>query len=307
MNQTLLNYISKIDFDHIDKHPNILVAARIWEDARYNAAKVCYKFMRMIDDLIDDRKAGEEAITCMERSMMTDQVNKWIDCLYIPDHDDPFLRELVETLSTFHIPLQLFHNFTRSMLYDINNDGFSTLEAFMEYAEGASVAPASVFVHLCCLEERDHQYIPAGFDVIEVARPCARFSYIVHIIRDFQRDQLENLNYFAGDLLKKNGLEPSDLKAIARGADIPASFRNLIREYTELAGKYGDETIQMLEMLSGKLDGRYLFSLHVIYHLYKMVFDRIDIEHGLFSAEELNPTPEELKAGVMEVLSGWEG
>jgi len=37
------------------------------------------------------------------------------------------------------------------MVYDIYNDGFPTLQAFLDYAAGASVAPASIFVHLCGL------------------------------------------------------------------------------------------------------------------------------------------------------------
>jgi len=305
MKKELSGYISKIDFEHIDKHPNILVAARIWDDPRYNAARICYKFMRMIDDHIDNRKASEEAITCLERKMMTDQVNEWIDCLYKPDHKDPFLIELVDTVSRFQIPLQLFHNFTKSMLYDINNEGFKSIGEFLEYAEGASVAPASVFVHLCCLTEEDHRYLPADFDIIHVARPCAIFSYIVHIIRDFQQDQLENLNYFATGILEKNGLHPSDLKAIARGASVTPSFRKVIKEYYELAGKYEAETLEILEVLTPRLKGRYLFSLHLIYQLYKMVFDRIDPEKGDFTTRELNPTPEELRDKVMEVASKW--
>jgi phytoene/squalene synthetase len=304
--QALNDFIGKIDFEHIDKHPNILVAARIWDDRRFNAAKICYKFMRMIDDHIDDRKAGEQAITCLEQQMMTEQVNNWIDCLYKPDHRDPFLIELVETISTFHIPLKLFHNFTKSMLYDINNDGFSTVNEFLDYAEGASVAPASVFVHLCCLTESDHSYLPADFDIIEAARPCAIFSYIVHIIRDFQQDQKENLNYFALEVLEKYGLQPSDLKEIAYGAHVPDSFRKVIREYYELAEQYRKQTLQVLNALSGQLDDRYLFSLHVIYQLYKLVFDRINIEHGNFTTQELNPTPGELRNKVMEVAAGWE-
>ena len=55
------------------------------------------------------------------------------------------------------------------------------------------------------------------YNVIDVARPCALFSYIVHIIRDFQQDQMENLNYFALDVLRKHGLQPADLKAIEPG------------------------------------------------------------------------------------------
>jgi len=305
MTPIITEYIRNIDFEHIDKHPNILVAARIWDDQRYNAAKLCYKFMRMIDDHIDNRKAKQEAISCLERKMMTDQLNDWIDCLYQTDHEDPFLSELVETVSRFHIPLQLFHNFTKSMLYDINNEGFTTIEQFLDYAEGASVAPASVFVHLCCLKETDDRYITAGFNVVDVARPCALFSYIVHIIRDFQQDQLENLNYFALDVLEKYGLQPADLKAIAHGATVPYTFRDVIREYYLLARRFEDETLQMLDMLSTRLNGRYLFSLHLIYQLYKMVFDRIDIEHGNFTTQELNPTPSELREKVSSVASTW--
>lgn len=305
MTQVLEKYISQIDFENIDKHPNILVAARIWDDSRYNAAKVCYKFMRMIDDHIDDRKAQEEAISCLEKKMMTDQVNEWIECLYKPDHEDPFLGELVDTVVRFHIPMELFHNFTKSMLYDINNEGFSSINQFLDYAEGASVAPASVFVHLCCLKETDDLYNPADFNVIDVARPCAIFSYIVHIIRDFQQDQLENLNYFAMDVLERHGLQPSDLRAIAHGASVPASFRNVIKEYHQLASQYEEETLKMLDMLSTRLNGRYLFSLHLIYQLYKMVFDRIDVDHGNFTARELNPTPSELKEKVMSVAAAW--
>jgi len=141
--------------------------------------------------------------------------------------------------------------------------------------------------------------------VIKVARPCAIFSYIVHIIRDFQEDQQNNLNYFALDILEKNKLLPADLKEIANGRPITDSFRKVIREYHKLAQKYSEQTLREIELLSGKLDSRYLFSLHVIYHLYKHVFDRIDIEKGSFTGEELNPTPEEIREIVVELATNW--
>ena len=51
-----------------------------------------------------------------------------------------------------------------------------------------------------------------------------------------------------------------------------------------------------------------LFSyiVHIIYHLYKLVFDRIDLESGTFTREELNPTPGEIQQNVLEVVSRWE-
>ena len=177
MNKEISKIINNIAFENIEKHPNILIAARFWDDRRFHAAKVCYKFMRMIDDHIDDRKAKDVEISCLEKEELTEKVNSWIDCLDKTTDHDPFYIELADTISTFNIPLQLFHNFAKSMLYDIDHNGFDTLDQFMEYAEGASVAPASVFVHLCCLSEGDNGYTTPDYDIIEVARPCAIFSY----------------------------------------------------------------------------------------------------------------------------------
>ncbi len=305
MNKEIEHIINSIAFEKIEKHPNILIAARFWDDRRFFAAKTCYRFMRMIDDHIDNRKAIDEAISCLEREVLTDKVNSWIECLVSNPENDPIIKELTDTVNTFHIPLQLFHNFAKSMLYDIDHSGFNTLDDFIKYAEGASVAPASVFVHLCSLSEVDGEYFPPDFDVIEAARPCAIFSYIVHIIRDFQEDQQSNLNYFALDILKKNGLRASDLKDIASGSAVSNSFRETIREYYDLAQQYSEQTLQEIEKLSSVLSGPYLFSLHLIYHLYKMVFDRIDIEKGTFTARELNPTPQEIRTMVIEVASNW--
>jgi phytoene/squalene synthetase len=189
------------------------------------------------------------------------------------------------------------------MLFDIDHNAFSTFREFIDYAEGASVAPASVFVHLCCLTERNGEYVPPDLDVIKVARPCAIFSYIVHIIRDFQEDQLNNLNYFANDVLDRNNLVPADLKKIANGGRVTDSFRNMMKEYHNYAQSYSEKTRIEIENLTPQVNGRYLLSLHIIYNLYKMVFDRIDIENGKFTSEELNPTPKEIKEKVMECLT----
>jgi hypothetical protein len=75
----------------------------------------------------------------------------------------------------------------------------------------------------------------------------------------------------------------------------------VIGEYKELAGQYRHETLMVLQDLSSKLTGRYLFSLHLIYQLYEMVFNRIDVDGGRFSRSELNPTPAEIRAMVVEV------
>lgn len=301
-NHEIQNMLEHIDFESISKHPNILIAAKFWDRERYEAAKVCYKFMRAIDDMIDDRKAELETFDCMEKQLLTEKVNNWISCIDEFQSDDPFIQEVVETVTRFKIPLKLFHNFARSMLFDINNNGFQSIHEFITYAEGASVAPAAIFIHLCCLSEKDGEYFPPPYDVTDVARPCALFSYIVHIIRDFQKDQHENLNYFAEDILTRYGLTPADLKNIANGAPIPEAFRSVIREYLEYADEYSMQTVMQIENLISRLSERYLLSLHIIYALYLQVYDRIDPEKGQFTMEELNPSMSEVKQLVAEII-----
>ncbi len=294
--------LAKIDFHKIKDHPNILIAARFWEDDRYNAARTIYRFMRSIDDMIDDRKALEGMLSCMEKKIYTDQVNNWIDCLGLEATDNSLFRDVTVTIRQFHIPLHFFLNFARSMVYDINHDGFPTFQDFIDYAEGASNGPASVFVHLCCLQKKDGRFIPPGFNISDVARPCAIFSYLVHIIRDFRKDQLNNLNYFALDILQKYGLTPGDLREIAvTGFPTPA-FRKVVREYKDQAARYMAETEKMLLILDQHLEPRYMLSLNIIFNLYVKIYHRIDPAHGTFGTDELNPTPEEVRLSVEECI-----
>jgi phytoene synthase len=192
--------------------------------------------------------------------------------------------------------------FAKSMIYDIHSDGFTTLQSFLQYAEGASVAPASIFVHLCGIQKQNGHYTEPRFDVKDAATPCAVFSYLVHIIRDFQKDQFNNLNYFADDILEKNGLNHRKLNEIAHGASIPQGFRELIREYYWAADKYRQKTYDAIQNIWPVLEPRYQVSLGIIFNLYLMVFERIDIENGTFTTQELNPTAEEIKQRVYTTI-----
>jgi hypothetical protein len=80
MNQKdlFLEKYESIDFSRIIDHPNILIAANFWEDERFQAACTCYKFMRAIDDLIDNHKAQFWLISDDERSGFLSSVNEWL-------------------------------------------------------------------------------------------------------------------------------------------------------------------------------------------------------------------------------------
>lgn len=297
-----LKIFNSIEFHEIKDHPNILIAAKFWEHERYCAARIFYKFMRRIDDMIDDYKASHQMIAPAERKEFVANVNKWLNMIIVSDECNPLQKELIDTLENYRVPLWPLEDFAQSMIYDIHNDGFPTLESFLEYSRGASVAPASIFVHLNGLIFSKGKYEIPAFDVKEVATPCAIFSYLVHIIRDFQKDQLNNLNYFADDMLKKRRLSRHDLKEIAWGHPVSNNFRDLISDYHNLADEYRLKTMEIIRDISPLLEPRYQLSLEIIFNLYLMVFERIDIKNSRFTTEELNPTPEETKQRVLGTI-----
>ncbi len=300
--EKFLEIFNSIDFQSIRDHPNILIAAAFWEEDRYCAARVCYKFMRTIDDMIDNHKAANKSIAPGERKVFAANVNSWLRMVIDSGDCNPLQLEIAEIIEKFRIPVWPLETFAASMVYDINNDGFRTLDDFLKYSQGASVAPASIFVHLNGLTKNNGIYSEPAFNVRDAATPCAFFSYVVHIIRDFQKDQLNNLNYFADDMITKHSLTRGDLRRFADGSPVNDNFRDLIKEYYFLADENRLKTMEIIKKIKPLLEPRYQLSLEIIFDLYMMVFERIDLRNGNFTAEELNPTPEETKKRVYKII-----
>jgi phytoene/squalene synthetase len=300
--ENFITIFDSIDFHRIKDHPNILIAARFWENERYHAAKVCYKFMRAIDDLIDDYKTEYGNIVPGEQEGFRRKVEEWLKRLISSAENNPLHDELAEIVHTFRIPVWPMEAFAESMVYDIYNDGFLVLDSFLNYARGASVAPASIFVHLSGLTRINGMYQVPQFNVKEVATPCAIFSYLVHIVRDFQKDQLSNLNYFADDLILKYNLTRKELRDFAEGVPVNSDFRRMIGEYHQLADRYRLETYHMLQKIRPLVEPRYQLSLEIIFNLYLLVFEKINVTNGRFTTEELNPSPEETRERVLKTI-----
>jgi phytoene/squalene synthetase len=300
--EEFIRLFESIDFEKIIDHPNILIAANFWDEERYQAARTCYRYMRNLDDQIDNYKAEHNGITMEEKARFKDIIKQWMSMLQNGKNTTPFGTELTDTIKRFRIPLWALETFAESMLYDVNYDGFATLGDFIQYSGGASVAPASIFVHLAGLKENHGIYYDPPFNVRRSASPCAMFSYFVHIIRDFRKDQLNNLSYFADDILARHQLTRTDLKNIARGAPITGGFREMMKEYYRIADGYRLSTLKVMDEVCPLLEHRYRLSLEIIFELYMMVFERIDPDKGTFTTEELNPVPSETRERVRKVI-----
>jgi phytoene/squalene synthetase len=300
-----LTFTDEIDFRKVLQNPILDISARLWEDDRYDAFKTCYVSMRAIDDLVDDVKSQGGTLSETEKGLLASKVNGWVQAIEEGKHDDVYQRRLAETLERFRIPLWPWRKLAESMIYDIYHNGFSTFQDFLTYSEGAAVAPGSVFTFLCGIRKVDGEYIPPPFDAQEASRSTALYCYLVHIIRDFQVDQNENLNYFSDDLMAEFGLDTSKLREVAAGGEVSVGLRSLMGRYVKLAEGYGRESRDALEKIGPYLEPRYTLSLRVLHSLYDQILERVDFRQGRFTAAELNPSPEEIDERIRDTISSF--
>ena len=300
-----LNFTREPDFQKILTNPILDIAARFWDDERYNAFRVCYRSMRIIDDLIDERKATGEPITDSEKQEMAITLANWYEAFKANRPGDDFQRQLLETTERFEIPTWPWQRLLKAMLYDLDHNGFGNFGVFLRYTEGAAIAPAAVFMHLCGVNESDGTYQTPSFDIRKAARPLALFSYLVHIVRDFQKDHLDGLNYFAANLMEQFRLNHNSLGEIARGGAVTAGFRQMAGKYKDFAEYYRLRARQTLDSIRPKLLPPYQLSLEIIYSLYLQIFERIDIDNGTFTTAELNPSPSEVQNRIVQTVTNF--
>ncbi|MFQ5453943.1 MAG: squalene/phytoene synthase family protein, partial [Candidatus Zixiibacteriota bacterium] len=272
------------------------------EDERYTAFKTCYRSMRIIDDLVDNLKTTSEILTDLEKKQFKAKINIWTNALIKKQPVDNFQNELIITLEKYHIPTWPWEKLSQAMIYDLYHNGFKTFHIFLKYAGGAAVAPASIFMHLCGVNRKNDNYYLPGFDIRQTARPIALFSYLVHIIRDFQKDQADNLNYFADNLLTNYNIDKISLKEIAHGGEITDSFRKLINHYYQYTEYFRQKARLSIDKTKLHLKPQYQLSLELIYNLYFQIFEKIDIYKGKFTASELNPTPDEINNRINQTI-----
>jgi len=79
----------------------------------------------------------------------------------------------------------------------------------------------------------------------------------------------------------------------------------MIATYCTLADTYRKNTLKVMEDIFPMLEPRYRLSLQIIFNLYLMVYERIDIKNGNFSTEELNPSAMEIRQRVYDTITGF--
>ncbi|MFZ1682560.1 MAG: squalene/phytoene synthase family protein [Candidatus Zixiibacteriota bacterium] len=303
ISESKLDFAVHLDFSAILTNPILDIAARVWEEERYEAFRVCYRSMRLIDDLVDTRKASTDPISEQEIAALAGKMDAWLESIRTRKPLEEYSAKFVEVLDRFEMPLWPWERLCRSMQYDLRHNGFATFSTFTRYCEGAAIAPAAIFMHLCGVRRDGNSYRKPSFDIRSAARLLAIFSYITHILRDFEKDQRSHLNYYADSLIVASGCSRPMLEEIALSGSPTPEFRRLMREYARIGEYYRGRARQVVDKTLPLLEERYQLSLELIYALYLQIFRRVDPDNGRFDQQALHPTPAEVEKEIHRVIS----
>ncbi|WP_193180727.1 squalene/phytoene synthase family protein [Nisaea sediminum] len=274
---------------------NLLHAARLLPVPRQEFFFASYAAMRLIDDAVDDdflmRPAPERDAA---RGQMLAEIDAWeAQCLGraeqgpLPEQVQRAMRDTVLASDLGDMP---WAGLAAAMRRDVEERDMKDWEDFLSYAEGATVAPATVFIYLLAADPGQTAFrcrLPEA--PVTYAADLGIFCYLVHILRDLAKDaeRSDRLVTIPQSLLEEAGLEKHRLAEAVRTRDpgiplLAAALR------TKAGGhlKMGRQSLMRLKPLLGT---REYFALAGLIRIYETLFERFsaDFFEGLAAAPAL--------------------
>lgn len=275
---------------------NLYLTSRFFADRRrYDAFCALYAPMRIVDDRVDEAIAESE-VGAAERAVVAAEVDAWDQLVSAVCAGSPLdaaalaraggrdaellLAALADAQWRFPVPARLWSEFFAAMRRDLVTDGFATYAEFLAYAEGATVAPTTIYLILIAAAPgADGRFaIREGFDVFDCGRQLGLFAYLVHILRDLPGDLAagrRGLHYLSREDLARHRLDVADLgRDLARGrASEP--LRRLLAEIGARAERHLAASEAPLRFLAPRLTPDCAYVLELIVEVYRELLARL--------------------------------
>lgn len=276
---------------------NLYLVSRYFADPeKYRAFCALYAVMRLVDDRIDaipsrtelapEARAFEHGVVeFWERAVEACRAGAAPVLTGIPEGlpaDIPdLLHAFTDASRRFPVPESLWRNFFAAMHRDLEEQRFATYREFLEYTEGAAVAPTTIYLYLVASRSPaagEPYRLPEGFDLLGSGRQLGTFAYLGHILRDLASDLAtgrEGLLYLATDDLEAFGITEAMLFADLAQRQASPQLRLLVSELVERARGFLQHGRRLLQALDGTLTPDCAFILELIVTLYQEVVERI--------------------------------
>ncbi|MEQ9488694.1 MAG: squalene/phytoene synthase family protein [Alphaproteobacteria bacterium] len=264
---------------------NLWLVGRLLKPQRRAFFAASYASMRVIDDFVDDdflqrsdeaRQAGRtEAAGVVDAWEAASGKAAHGDVLPDSGFDDRLFTGLAATLGCSDLGDRPWRRMAQAMRHDVNEERFVTWGDFETYCEGATVAPASVFLYVLAMRgDADAGFVSglpgAANDPADLARDMGVFCYLVHILRDLRKDaeRGETLLTIPDDILSPHGLDRKGLAGQARSGQTDGLV-GLVQDLAGRATAYREGAVRTratLDACLGKPEAAILDGLLSVYY-----------------------------------------
>lgn len=285
-----------------DRSNLYLTSQFLRERERYQAFVAMYAVMRVIDDAIDD-VLDKDQLTGPARAQLHAALDGWrqrIRAAYQGRPGDAALdRALAWAVDRFPVPEELWSRFVDAMHFDVDHPRFRDFATFVDYAEGATVAPTTIYIYLLtCEPDADGRHRVQDFDYRLCGRELGLFAYLAHVLRDVRRDALvgqRGLVYLAEADLAACGLTDQDLRHFAQARCGDARMARLVGLVAERAQAYAQRGAALVEQVLPRLAADRAFVLRLIVAYYREMLQRVAAPSmDLFAVDEVLGTSDKL-------------
>jgi phytoene synthase len=243
---------------------------------------VTYALMRKIDDFVDEefmtRTPAERAATRAGAVAVVDRWQAQAEAAaagrFVPDAaalEPELFGVMNKVVGASAIGPWPWRALAGAMRDDLAEGDFADWDDFAAYAEGAAVAPASIFIYMLAAEIDDDLSSRIALDRSPAcfARDLAIFCYLVHILRDLADDagRADRLLTLPSLVLAECGL---DKRALARAAagdrsvDVGPLVESVVRQATPRRAA-AQKAIDEFAGWIGPLERRVLDTLFALY------------------------------------------
>ncbi len=186
-----------------------------------------------------------------------------------------------DAFQRFPVPMALWNNFFDAMKRDVERARFATYPEFLQYAEGASVAPTTIYLFLLSAQRQDNGRYrpPPDFSLVRCGRALGRFAYLGHILRDLPDDLAAGeggVLFLAADDMQQFQLTEKMLFDDLAAGRAGVALRDLAAELVQRARDAVTEGRRYVGALDGRIGPDCGFILQLIIAIYQAVLDKIE-------------------------------
>lgn len=275
---------------------NLHVTSSFFRDpAKYRAFCAYYAVMRLVDDRVDSlptpcglsaklRENELAVVMAWEQVVKSGCHGVYPKTSFLTSCDFAEAKAICESFihsyRLFPVPITLWTDFFAAMRSDLSDGEFVRWADFLAYAEGATVAPTTIYLWLIMARRnvtKGSYECPRGFDLYACGRHLGIFAYLGHIIRDLASDvkSMTTRLCIAREDMLAHGVSPEMLRNEALNRRASHATKRLVADLLQRARDHLAQGRALAQPAYELIEGDSLFILELIIAIYEHVIEKI--------------------------------